>query len=87
MLELQFISELASVHWGSFARGWAYTPLGVTAPRYDQLIIHAGLLACIFDFRACISDKVKIHTDLRACVFDVVYFEMIRGFIFDIFGV
>ena len=35
-----------------------------------------------FDFRTCISDKVKIHADPRACIFDVVYFLLI-----DIFGV
>ena len=64
---------------GGFAGGWAYTRLGVPALRYDQLMIHAGLRACIFDFRACISDKVKIHADLRACIFDVVYVELIRG--------
>ena len=73
------MSELASVHWGLFAGGWAYTPLGVHAPRYDQLMIHAGLPACIFDFRTYISDRVKIHADPRACIFDVVSFNLIRG--------
>jgi hypothetical protein len=77
---------------GLFAGGWAYTALAVPAPRYDQLIIHAGLPACFFDFRACISDKAKIHADLRACICDVVYFEIIGGgggmggLIFNIFG-
>ena len=67
--------------------GRATQRLEAPAPRYDQLVIHAGIPACIFDFRTCITDKVKIHADLYACIIDFVYLALIKGVIFDIFGV